>query len=315
MDLSRLASSTGGTDTIGMGDVLEIKIAAGLSDEDQSTLAARVSNDGTISLPDIGTLEVAGIEPTGVESLIRSAAIRNELYRNPTVTVSVTHQHKFKVTVIGAVKDPGRYELPPGSSDVVSAIAAAHGLSEDAGQTVEVRNPVTANRQQRPAIAGDPDAPFTNVSTTKSGSNGMNSYTIDLISAAKAGDGQYLVQDGGVVMVEKLDPAPVYVEGLVKAPKGYDFPIGKDLRLLDAIALAGGMSNQLADKIYVVRQVVGQKDPAVVQVSYREAKRSGDSNLRLGPGDVVTVEHTPATVVMEALNIVRFGISGSTTLF
>jgi protein involved in polysaccharide export with SLBB domain len=143
----------------------------------------------------------------------------------------------------------------------------------------------------------------------------MSSYTVNLISAARDGDGQYLIADGGVVMVKKEDLEPIYVQGLVKIPNRYELPPGKDLFLLDAISLAGGISNQLADKIYVVRRQVGQRDPVVTQVSYRDAKRSADSNLRLGPGDVITVEHTPATVLMEALNIIRIGVSGTTALF
>lgn len=319
IDLSRLASGTGSSEIIGVGDLLEVTIAAGLSEDDQSTTAARVQNDGTISLPDVGTIPVAGIEPQGAESLIRAETIRQELYRNPTVTVSVTHQRMNRVRVIGAVKAPGTYQLSPNSSDVVSAIAAAQGLADDAGQHVEVRNPVVAVRSDRPAVAGDPGQPYSNVSSTTSGPGAgagtMNSYTIDLISAAKAGDGQYIVQDGGVIMVEKSDPAPIYVQGLVKTSGRYEFPIGQDLRLLDAISLANGMSNQLANKIYVVRQVAGAKDPAVIEISYREAKKSADSNILLSPGDVVTVEQTPATVFMEALNIVRFGVTGSTALF
>ena len=323
VDLSRLASGTGGSETIGVGDVLEVQIAAGLSEDDQSTMAARVANDGTISLPMIGVLNIAGVEPQGAESLIRAEAIRRQLYHNPTVTVTVTHQRMNKVRVLGAVKAPGLYELPPNASDVVSAIAAAQGLEKDAGQHVEVRNPYRATATERPAVAGMNSQPFSNASSTSvsstntagSAENGMNSYSIDLISAAKAGDGQYIVQDGGVVMVEKRDPAPIYVGGLVKSAGRYDYPIGQDLHLLDAISLAGGMSNQLANKIYVVRPVVGQKDPAVIEISYRDAKRSADSNILLGPGDVVSVEQTPGTVFMEALNLIRFGISGNTALF
>ena len=315
VDLSKLASGTGGSETIGAGDVLEVQIAAGLQEDDQSTMAARVANDGTIALPMIGLLNVAGVEPQGAESLIRAEAIRRQLYHNPTVTVTVTHKRMNKVRVLGAVKAPGLYELPPGASDVVSAIAAAQGLEKDAGQHVEVRNPYRPNTAERPAVAGIPGQPLSTVSNSSLSSNGMNSYSIDLISAAKAGDGQYIVQDGGVVMVEKRDPAPVYVGGLVKTAGRYDYPIGQDLHLLDAISLAGGPSNQLANKIYVIRPVVGAKDPAVIEISYRDAKRSADSNILLGPGDVVSVEQTPGTVFMEALNLIRFGISGNTTLF
>ncbi len=319
IDLSRLASGTGGSDRIGIGDLLEVKIAAGLSEDDQSTLSARVQNDGTITLPEIGTVQVSGVEPQGAESLIRTEAIRARMFLNPTVAVSVVDKRMNRVRVIGAVKAPGVYELSPNASDIVSAIAAAQGLAEDAGQNIEVRNPVVSSRNDRPSVAGQADHAFSNVSgsTTASGAvaGTMDSYSIDLVSAAEAGNGQYLVQDGGVIMVEKSDPAPVSVVGLVKAAGSYEFPVGKDLRVLDAISLANGMSNQLANKIYIVRQREGAKEPLVIESSFRGAKRSADANLVLKPGDVVSVEQTPATVFMEALNLIRFGISGSTPLF
>ncbi|MEJ7594827.1 MAG: polysaccharide biosynthesis/export family protein [Planctomycetaceae bacterium] len=75
VDMTRLAGGAGDSDTINTGDVLEVKIAAGLSENDQATMGARVSDDGTISLPEIGSVNVVGIEPSGAESLIRAAAI------------------------------------------------------------------------------------------------------------------------------------------------------------------------------------------------------------------------------------------------
>jgi polysaccharide export outer membrane protein len=310
VDLSRLGSVTGTSQTIGVGDVLEVQIAAGLGNADQSTTAARVQEDGTISLPELGEISIAGVEPQAAEALIRAEAVRLELYHNPTVTVSVKHQKMNKVRVLGAVKNEGLYDLPPNASDVVSALAAAGGLAEEAGEKVEVRNPASALLSGR-SKSGDGSVR----SVSSSDSAGMASYTINLLEAAKSGEGQYRVSDGGVVMVEKRDPAPIFVQGLVKAPNRYEYPIGQDLRLLQAISLAGGMSNQLADKIFVIRQPPGTRVPILIQVSYRKAKRSDDSNIRLGPGDVVSVEQTPGTVFMEALNIIRFGVTGSTMLF
>jgi len=318
VDMTRLAGGSGDSDTINTGDVLEVKIAAGLSEKDQITMGARVSEDGTIVLPEIGSVHVAGIEPSGAESLISTAAISKQLFYNPAVTVRVTDRRMNSVKVMGAVKLPGVYKLPPNSSDIVSALAAAQGLADDAGENIEVRNPVARTRGNRPAIAGDPTQPYSNVSSTTSTSttsDGMNSYSINLISAAKSGEGQYLVADGGVIMVEKRDPEVIYIQGLVRKPDRYEFPVGEDLHLLDAISLAGGISNQLANKIYVVRKKAQGQNPDVIEVSYRAATHSADSNVVLGPGDVVKVAHTPATVMMEALNIIRFGINGSTTFF
>lgn len=162
-------------------------------------------------------------------------------------------------------------------------------------------------------MAGNPNGPLIQASNSKN--MRPASYTIDLVSAARSGEGQYLVEDGGIVMVEKRDPPPIFVQGLVRNANQYEYPIGKELRLLDAISLAGGMSNQMADKIFVVRQVEGQTEPVLIQSSWRRAKRSSEANIRLGPGDVVSVEQTPGTVFMDVLNIIRFGVTGSTTLF
>jgi polysaccharide export outer membrane protein len=66
----------------------------------------------------------------------------------------------------------------------------------------------------------------------------------------------------------------------------------------------------------VIRQIPGESEPLVIKVSLAEAKGVGKGNLRLAPGDVVSVEQTPATVVLGALNnFVRFGLSGTVPLF
>lgn len=310
-DLSRLASTTGGSEVIGPGDVLEVNIAAGLSEDDQFKFPARVGDDGTISLPDIGTVQLAGFEPQAAESLIRMEAMRKELYHNPTVTVSVVHQRLNRVRVLGAVEEPGTYELPPNASDIVSAIAMAGGLTDDASERVEIRNPPVSHSARRAVASAGPD-PVTGVSSSSAAAEDeMQSYTVDLISAARSTSSNYLVRDGGVVMVQKRDPAPVQVLGLVRSPGRYEFPIGQDLYLLDSLALAGGISNQLANKIYVIRPLANSQHPAVIEVSLRQAKRSGDHNILLGPGDVVSVEQTPATVLMEALQIIRFSVTGN----
>jgi hypothetical protein len=55
-----------------------------------------------------------------------------------------------------------------------------------------------------------------------------------------------------------------------------------------------------------------------IQASIRRAKANGAENLVLGPGDVVSVEQTPATATVEALmKLLRLtmNVSGRTTTF
>ncbi|MCA9061417.1 MAG: hypothetical protein KDA96_00080, partial [Planctomycetaceae bacterium] len=108
------------------------------------------------------------------------------------------------------------------------------------------------------------------------------------------------------------DPPPIYVTGLVYNNGPVEYPVGKTLRVLDAVSLAGGLRNQLADKIYVIRKVAGSDDPAVIQVSHQRAKHHGEENIVLAPGDVVSIEQTAATVFLDMFQIIRLSISGST---
>ncbi len=94
-------------------------------------------------------------------------------------------------------------------------------------------------------------------------------------------------------------------------PDIYDFPVGKDVRLLDAIAMAGGESSLVADKVIVIRRRPEEAEPAVVKVSLSDAKLNGsDANMLLEPGDTVSVEQTPQTVMLETLRMIGFNATG-----
>jgi polysaccharide export outer membrane protein len=140
---------------------------------------------------------------------------------------------------------------------------------------------------------------------------GASSFRVNLVAAAKEGRGGYYLEDGDVVMVEKRDPLPIHVIGLVRKPGQYDLPTHREVRVLDALALAGGLDIPWADNILVIRQAAGQAEPILIKVSLREAKQSGETNVRLAPGDVVSVEQTPATVVYDVIRKFNLGIGGT----
>jgi polysaccharide export outer membrane protein len=117
-------------------------------------------------------------------------------------------------------------------------------------------------------------------------------------------------------MVYKRDPHPIHVIGLVREPGEFELPVNREMRMLDALAKAKGVSSQVADKVHVIRQMPGQAEPIVIQISLHEAKTSGKGNIRLASGDIVSVEQTPATVMYDVVNnFLRFGVSGSIPLF
>lgn len=331
LDLHRLARASGNSDVIDRGDVIEVSISAGLDEKDTVTLPVRVNEQGIAQLPEIGSIALAGLEPEAAEATIVAACIERQLYQRPNVTVTMKRQRMNRVMVVGAVKKPDVYDLPRGRSDLLAAIIAAGGLDEDAGTHVEIRNPRRRSGGRSSPIAAGPNSRVDTVGHSSDlyptdggsvpdvmpiggGEAGMDSIKVDLVSATKTGTGGYVIDDGGVVSIEKRDPEPLHVIGLVKKPDRYDFPIAEELRVTDAIALAGGTTISLADKIFVVRRVPNSSETAVIQISLRTAKRDAQANLRLEPGDVVSVENTPSTILYETFNIFRFGISAGLPL-
>ena len=139
--------------------------------------------------------------------------------------------------------------------------------------------------------------------------NSPQMFTIDLANVDAAGRNNIGLQDGDVVRVETRDPTPISVIGLVNKPGQYEMPVGQPVHVLDAIAMAGERNNAWADKIYITRHVQGENEPVVIQTSVADAQHRNEYNIRLSPGDVVSVEKTPQTVLHTIFTtIVRFSI-------
>jgi polysaccharide export outer membrane protein len=324
LDLSRLAGTATNSELIHRGDVVDVTIATGLREKENLTQPVRVRDDGIADIPIVGPVQLAGLELAEAEAVISEACIQRQLYRNPHITVTMRRQRVNRVTVVGAVQAPGLKDIPRAQCDLLSALVAAGGLSDDAGTIVEIRNPVRDVPPPEPIAADDPEGvritghSRPGVFTSTTSGERRQSLRVDLISATRNGLGDLSIDDGAVVMVEKRDPEPVHVLGLVVKPNRYEFPIGQDLRVLDAIALAGGVSSPVASKVFVIRKLPNSSETFITELKISDAKRRERNNLLLAPGDVVSVEQTPMTVFVDTLRLINFGLGASlplTTLF
>ncbi len=321
VDLSRLAKATLRSDRIDHGDILNVTVSTGYDNrygrEGTRTYPVRVNDDGEANVPLIGRVPVAGLELEAAEQAIAAVAVDRGVFNNPHVTVLMNRRRMNLVTVVGAVEEQGVQELPRRSSWLLSAIVAAGGLSEDASADVRIRLP---SRPPRYDASGDSirrtgfdeaDGP-----TPAGSASRPRTIEINLFEAARAGTDGYYLEDGAFVEVVRRDPRPVSVLGLVGSPNNYDLPVRKDFHLLDALALAGGISSPVANKILIIRQVPTYPEPIVIEVGYREAKSNHLANLRLAEGDVISVEQTPATIFLDTIRgFLRFGFSSTLPLF
>ncbi|HEX30368.1 TPA: hypothetical protein ENG04_09840, partial [Candidatus Poribacteria bacterium] len=90
---------------VGVDDVLSISV---WNHPEMSISAVRVRPDGKISLPVVGDVQAAGYTPAELQREI-STVLRRYLRGEPIVTVTVTQFNSLKVSVFGAVVNPGSY--------------------------------------------------------------------------------------------------------------------------------------------------------------------------------------------------------------
>jgi polysaccharide biosynthesis/export protein len=113
---------------IGPEDVVEVSVwnNAALS------RTVPVRPDGKISLPLLNDVPAAGLTPTELRATLMSRLA--EYIPNPEVSVIVREVHSFRVSVIGEVREPDRYELKSRAT-VLDVLAMAGGFNEFAART------------------------------------------------------------------------------------------------------------------------------------------------------------------------------------
>lgn len=135
--------------TLGPGDVFRVRVY----DEEELSGSHQVAPDGTIDFPLLGSVNVSGLEPPDVADTLQKLLKERRLLRDPHVSVYVEQYVSKRISVVGAVANPGAFRLEPGMT-VVQAISMAGGFSSLAdrdgtvvtrrvnGQTIRYRVPV-----------------------------------------------------------------------------------------------------------------------------------------------------------------------------
>jgi polysaccharide export outer membrane protein len=112
---------------IGIDDVLDV--AVWNVAELQKTVPVRP--DGKISLPLVNDITAAGLTPMELRAQLTKQMAT--FVQNPDVSVVVREIRSLKVSVIGQVRTPGRYDIK-GPATVLDALALAGGFTEFAAR-------------------------------------------------------------------------------------------------------------------------------------------------------------------------------------
>ena len=115
--------------TVGAGDVFSLTIVG----EDKLPREFRVAPDGTVDLPYIHRITVAGLEPQEIAALVRQKLVEGDVLRDPSVAVDVKEYNSKRVVVLGQVQKPGSFPLTPGFT-LIQAISQAGGFNSIANR-------------------------------------------------------------------------------------------------------------------------------------------------------------------------------------
>jgi len=212
---------------IGPQDNLSIIV----TDENDLTGKYRVDTDGTISMPYLQRVSVAGLSLAEAQAKI-TQLLQKDYIRNPQVRVEVDQFKARSVIVNGEVRTPGKVSLPGTTISLLEALILAGSPTTSAANEVIVIHP--------PKPGEKPIDPIT-----------VNRKDLELGRAGR----DVVLQDGDIVNVPQAKR--FYISGFVKNPGYYVLDTGTTVS--QAIVLAGGLNDRGSDRRIRVNRLVNGK--------------------------------------------------------
>jgi polysaccharide export outer membrane protein len=292
--------------TIGPEDLIEITVF----EAKELDRTVRVSTSGEISLPLIGSVRAAGLSPRQLEYVLQEL-LRRTYLKDPHVSVFVHEMQSHPVSVFGAVRKAGVFQLR-GPRTLVEVLSLAEGLDADAGDMVVLTrggayyNPSRSIPQSSTAQPANPSGTSPQKATQEPSTPAEATPTLEARIAGETleislkrlletGDPtvNVLVYPGDLVRVNRA--GIVYVVGEVKKPGGFVLKTNEKISLLQAVALAEGPTSVAAQgrsRIIRTDELTGKREELQVDLGKILEGRAPDPMLHAR--DIVFIPHSTA---------------------
>ncbi|MGI0482100.1 SLBB domain-containing protein [Geminocystis sp. CENA526] len=294
--------------TLGSGDMIGVSVY-GLSDQGGEV---KVMNDGTISLPLIGTFTVHNKTVSEVHQLLTREY--SKYIKRPVVTVTLLAQRPLRLAIAGEVNTPGRYTFQTDLKEtknpkVTDLLAKAGGLT------------VSANVRE--------------IQLRRRETEGERIYTLDFWQLLQQGDLRQDVdlKDGDVIVIPKQEeintreyrqlasanfgikyaqPPNVTIVGEVNRPGAYTIPIDNaPPRLTIALKHGGGIRDMADIREIRVNRITRDGEELNIKVNLLEMLETGDigKDIVLQDGDTIFVPKAEELSASDAQTIARANFS------
>jgi polysaccharide biosynthesis/export protein len=237
---------------VGAEDVLAVSVWNQPSLTGKFTILA----DGTLNFPLIGHIDAGGLTIGQIEELL-TKRLAEGYVNEPHVTVTIEQYRSQQIFITGEVKQPGAYPLTKRAT-LLECLARAGSTTDRAGSEVIIYRKPASRSQASTAAAPDGTATVVRVDLS------------ELQSGVLTGNVE--LRDGDTILVPKAEV--VFVLGQVNSPGAY--PIRKGMTILQALAVAGGLTERGSDrKVRVVRTYRGER--IEISATPRDIVQAGDT--------------------------------------
>lgn len=269
---------------VGPGDVVQVHINGGDERTAQPT-RVRVDRNGDVNLPVVGPVRVLDMELEDAEQTVRRAFVP-AVFKQASVHVELIAPDTTNVLVVGAVTQAGLVPLRRSERNMLFAIVGAGGATEAASGKATLR------RVRNPA----------------------ESVTLDLTDPVQLRQAVTMapLEAGDIIHVPAAQPNMVFVGGLVNRTSAQTYPPGAPISVLQAIAAAGGLRNEVGPTEGTLVRHLPDGSDAHVKLNFPCLQRGECPNIALAAGDILWVPDTFGTKVAEFINrniFLRAGVS------
>jgi polysaccharide export outer membrane protein len=240
---------------IGLWDVLEVSV---YGEAEYSGIRVQVTDHGRIKLPLLEEVDVRGLTQGELENKLNKLFVEKQLFQNPSVTVLVVERQSQRMSILGAVANPGRYELL-GRQKLLHVVAEAGGFTAFAGKITLIRE-----RQDPLDITID-----------------------ELVS----GDERFNIplQPNDIVYVRPVEMVLIFVGGAVGNPGALEVPKSNIPTLYRAIIQAGGFTERASKGNVKIKRLDENGEEIIIPVDAKDIEKGDMPDVALKEGDVVIV--------------------------
>jgi len=244
---------------IGPKDLIEINVF-GVQELNRKE---RVAESGKINLPFLGEIVVEGLTRSELEEKL-TALLGEKWLENPQVTVNILEYQSKRVFLLGAIRNPGAYNLL-GRQTLLHAIAEAGGLTPDAGNEIIVTRKISEAETKSLIISVE-----------------------ELI--LKGNDSLNLpLQPEDIVNIPVDRIVPIYVIGQVRNPGALQVRKSALPTLLQAIAQAGGFSDRASKGSVVLKRKDKTGKEIQLKIDVDDIIKGKKKDIQLQENDIVIV--------------------------